>query len=69
MVANAVWVLVGAGESACAGTDVCCLRVSKWPSGSSNGYAYYHRVDQVNGGDQNATHTTGFGKKIHFWYH
>ena len=50
-------------------TDVCCLRVSKWPSGSSNGYAYYHRVDQVNGGDQNATHTTGFGKKIHFWYH
>jgi hypothetical protein len=40
----------------------------KWPSGSSNGYAYYHRVDQVNGGDQNATHTTGFGKKIDFWY-
>jgi hypothetical protein len=40
----------------------------QWPSGSLNGYAYYHRVDQVNGGDMNATHTTGFSKKAAFWY-
>lgn len=33
-----------------------------------NGYAYYHRVDQVNGGDMNHTHTTGFSKKEGFWY-
>ena len=40
-----------------------------WPNaGSSNGYTYDHRVDQINGGDQNATHTTGFGKKVDFWY-
>ena len=41
---------------------------AQWPSGSSNGYAYYHRVDQVNGGDQNSTHTTGFSKKEAFWF-
>lgn len=39
-----------------------------WPSANSNGYAFYHRVDKVNGGDANATHTTGFGKKSRFWY-
>lgn len=40
-----------------------------WPNSNSNGYAYYHRVDRVNGGDENATHTTGMGKKQKFWYH
>ena len=40
----------------------------QWPSGSLNGYAYYHRVDQVNDGDMNATHTTGFSEKDAFWY-
>jgi len=40
----------------------------QWPSANSNGYAFYHRVDRVNGGDENATHTTGFGKKSKFWY-
>jgi hypothetical protein len=40
-----------------------------WPSGTSNGYAYYHRVDQVNGGDMSdGTHTGGFSKKEKFWY-
>ncbi|MGB1600086.1 MAG: hypothetical protein ACPIOQ_45480 [Promethearchaeia archaeon] len=41
---------------------------AQWPSANSNGYAFYHRVDRVNGGDANATHTTGFGKKQRFWY-
>lgn len=41
----------------------------QWPNSNSNGYAYYHRVDRVNGGDENATHTTGMGKKQRFWYH
>ena len=40
-----------------------------WPASSSAGYEYYHRVDQINGGDANATHTTGFDKKVDFWYH
>jgi hypothetical protein len=40
----------------------------QWPSGSLNGYADYHRVDQVNDGDMNATHTTGFSEKDAFWY-
>ena len=44
------------------------LFLLQWPSGSMNGYAYYHRVDQVNGGDMNHTHTTGFSKKEGFWY-
>ncbi|EKX53114.1 hypothetical protein GUITHDRAFT_133484 [Guillardia theta CCMP2712] len=39
-----------------------------WPSGNDNGYAFYHRVDGVNGGDMNPTHTTGFSKKQNFWY-
>eukprot|EP00286_Rhodomonas_abbreviata_P000009 CAMPEP_0181288314 /NCGR_PEP_ID=MMETSP1101-20121128/266_1 /TAXON_ID=46948 /ORGANISM="Rhodomonas abbreviata, Strain Caron Lab Isolate" /LENGTH=35 /DNA_ID= /DNA_START= /DNA_END= /DNA_ORIENTATION= len=33
-----------------------------------NGYSFYHRVDKVNGGDQNATHTSGFGRSESFWY-
>jgi hypothetical protein len=41
---------------------------AQWPDSNSNGYAYYHRVDRVNGGDQNPIHTTGFGKKQEFWY-
>ena len=47
---------------------VCMLAFAQWPNSNSNGYAYYHRVDRVNGGDKNATHTTGFGKKQKFWY-
>ena len=47
---------------------VCVLAFAQWPSANSNGYAFYHRVDRVNGGDANATHTTGFGKSQKFWY-
>eukprot|EP00282_Hemiselmis_andersenii_P028249 CAMPEP_0169484208 /NCGR_PEP_ID=MMETSP1042-20121227/31619_1 /TAXON_ID=464988 /ORGANISM="Hemiselmis andersenii, Strain CCMP1180" /LENGTH=123 /DNA_ID=CAMNT_0009599193 /DNA_START=96 /DNA_END=468 /DNA_ORIENTATION=- len=39
-----------------------------WPDASSNGYAFFHRVDKVNGGDANPTHTTGFGRAGAFWY-
>jgi hypothetical protein len=39
-----------------------------WPNSNTNGYAFYHRVDRVNGGDVDATHVTGFGKKGKFWY-
>ncbi len=38
------------------------------PDASENGYAFYHRVDKVNGGDSNPTHTSGFGKSTKFWY-
>ena len=38
-----------------------------WPS-NNNGYAFFHRVDKVNGGDVNPTHTTGFGRAAAFWY-
>ena len=48
--------------------SLCMLAFAQWPSANSNGYAFYHRVDRVNGGDENATHTTGFGKKQRFWY-
>lgn len=44
------------------------LRCAQWPNSNENGYAFYHRVDKVNGGDENATHTSGFGKKTRFWY-
>ena len=54
-----------ASEMAAAPHLGACLL--QWPSGSMNGYAYYHRVDQVNGGDMNHTHTTGFSKKEGFW--
>mmetsp|Transcript_25155 Transcript_25155/g.63786 ORF Transcript_25155/g.63786 Transcript_25155/m.63786 type:complete len:151 (-) Transcript_25155:385-837(-) len=40
----------------------------QWPDASSNGYAFFHRVDKVNGGDANPTHTTGFGRAGAFWY-
>ena len=43
------------------------INVTQWPNSNANGYAYYHRVDRVNGGDVNHTHTTGFGKKQKFW--
>jgi hypothetical protein len=49
-------------------THPLTVDATQWPSGSMNGYAYYHRVDQVNGGDMNHTHTTGFSKKEGFWY-
>jgi hypothetical protein len=39
-----------------------------WPDSNNNGYAFYHRVDQVNGGDTDPTHTTGFSKKNALWY-
>eukprot|EP00282_Hemiselmis_andersenii_P034315 CAMPEP_0169474400 /NCGR_PEP_ID=MMETSP1042-20121227/26240_1 /TAXON_ID=464988 /ORGANISM="Hemiselmis andersenii, Strain CCMP1180" /LENGTH=76 /DNA_ID=CAMNT_0009588435 /DNA_START=238 /DNA_END=468 /DNA_ORIENTATION=- len=42
--------------------------VLQWPDASSNGYAFFHRVDKVNGGDANPTHTTGFGRAGAFWY-
>ena len=61
---------VGA-RSSLAQTDVFVVYAfafAQWPSANSNGYAFYHRVDRVNGGDANATHTTGFGKKQRFWY-
>ena len=39
-----------------------------WPEDGKTGYAYYHNVDAVNGGDVDYTHTTGFPKKEGFWY-
>ena len=39
-----------------------------WPDASENGYAFYHRVDQVNGDDANPTHITGFSMQGAFWY-
>ncbi len=54
-------ILLGSGAPSTVVTNV----ESKdfWPAASENGYTFYHRVDQVNGGDTNSTHTTGFGKK------
>ena len=44
------------------------LSFLQWPNASANGYAYFHRVEKVNGGDVNSTHTTGSGVIKPFWY-
>eukprot|EP00282_Hemiselmis_andersenii_P036425 CAMPEP_0169443694 /NCGR_PEP_ID=MMETSP1042-20121227/9506_1 /TAXON_ID=464988 /ORGANISM="Hemiselmis andersenii, Strain CCMP1180" /LENGTH=57 /DNA_ID=CAMNT_0009554967 /DNA_START=292 /DNA_END=465 /DNA_ORIENTATION=+ len=49
-------------------TNTQTLECLFWPDASSNGYAFFHRVDKVNGGDANPTHTTGFGRAGAFWY-